>query len=158
MRDVVDEDDNVVGQATKTEIESKGLICRVSFILLQNSDGRLVLQQRSANKRAYPLYWSGAAAGHLEAGESYESAAARELHEELGIEAELTLLGRFYSAEDREMVGVLVGRHDGPYKFEPMEVAQVKLMTPEELLRQAPSMKLTTFVERSLPMLNDSQK
>jgi isopentenyl-diphosphate delta-isomerase len=154
MRDVVNEDDEVVGQADKAEIEAKGLICRVAFILLLSKDGRLLLQQRKATKRFYPLYWSGAAAGHLISGESYEVAAHRELFEELGIETDLHFLGRFLSTEDREMVGVLAGYHDGPVSVEEMEVEQVRLFSLEELAQRPDDMLITSFVERSLPMLD----
>ncbi len=83
MRDVVDENDEVIGVADKHVIERFGLNCRVAFVMLMRSDGRLLLHQRSENKRAYPLYWSGAAAGHVDAGETYADAASRELREEL---------------------------------------------------------------------------
>lgn len=154
IRDVVNEEDQVTGQATKEEIEAQRLICRVCFIMLVNKDGELMLQRRSANKRAYPLYWSGAAAGHLIAGESYEQGATRELREELGIAAELDFVGKFFSEEDREMVGVLLGFYDGaPLKVEPMEVDRVEYFTPERLRSELPEMKVTSFVERSLPLV-----
>lgn len=155
MRDYVDEEDKVLGQATKERIEAEGLICRVSFIVLRNSENRLLLQQRSSNKRFYPLFWSGAAAGHLIAGESYEEGAVRELLEEMTIETPLDYLGKFYSADDREMVGVFVGTYDGTYDFEPMEVAQVKTFSLEEIAHRPDDMKITTYVERSLPLLQE---
>lgn len=153
MRDIVNENDEVIGQATKEEVAAKGLICRVSFIMLVNSKGELLLHQRSANKKAYPLYWSGAAAGHLIRGETYEQAAIRELKEELGVEAELEFVGKFFSEEDREMVGVFLGHYDGPIKIEPMEVERVEYHRPERLQRELASMKVTSYVERSLPLI-----
>lgn len=153
LRDVVDADDEVVGTATKEEIEADGLNCRVAFILLTTSGGRLVLQQRAATKRAYPLFWSGAAAGHLIAGESYDEAARRELREELGIATELAFIGKFYSREDREWVGVFVGTHNGPYTAEPLEVEAVRTYEIDELTENTDSLKLTSFVERALPLL-----
>lgn len=153
LRDVVDEEDNVVGQATKQLISEKGLICRVSFIMLVDGKGRLLLQQRSASKRAYPLYWSGAVAGHLSSGESYEEAARREMMEELGIEAELEFLGKFFSAEDREMVAVFLGHHDGPVEIERREIAQIRYFTPATLKAKLSDMKVTSFVERALPLV-----
>lgn len=155
MRDVVDENDEVVGQADKYVIERFGLNCRVAFVMLMRSDGELLLHQRSANKRAYPLYWSGAAAGHVDAGESYEDAANRELREELGIEADLDFVGRFYSKEDREMVGVFVGRYDGDVDVEPQEVAAVEHFSIEAVEQRPESMMVTSFVERSIPLVAD---
>lgn len=153
MRDIVNRDDEVVGQADKSEFGPNGHICRVAFIMLSNSKGQLLLHQRSANKKAYPLYWSGAAAGHLNAGETYDQAAHREMHEEIGVAANLEFVGKFYSHEDREMVGVFLGRYDGEVNVEPHEVAQVRYFTPAELDRERPGMQVTSYVERSLPMV-----
>ncbi len=153
MRDVVNEQDEIIGQATKEEVAAKGLICRVAFIMLMNRDDELLLHQRSANKRAYPLYWSGAAAGHLISGETYEEAARREMKEEIGVEATLEFVGKFFSEEDREMVGVFLGHYDGPIKAEPFEVARVENFSPDRLKAERPNMRITSYVERSLPLV-----
>ena len=60
-RDVVDENDFVIGRAPKEQFDGVTLICRVAFIMLANSKGELLLHQRSSNKRFYPLHWSGTA-------------------------------------------------------------------------------------------------
>lgn len=153
MRDVVNERDEVIGRADKSTIVEQGLICRVAFIMLANSLGELLLHQRSANKTAYPLYWSGAAAGHLVSGESYRAAARRELREEIGVEVDLQFVGKFYSDEDREWVGVFLGFYDGEVTVEPAEVARVERFSPERLNEERSRMKITSFVERSLPLI-----
>jgi isopentenyl-diphosphate Delta-isomerase len=153
MRDVVNEQDEIVGRAPKEEFTAQRLICRVAFIMLANRNGDLLLHQRAATKKAYPLYWSGAAAGHLISGESYEQGATRELKEELGVETPLELVGKFYSEADREMVGVFLGFYDGPLEIEHQEVAQVDYFSLERLKRELSLMKVTSFVERSLPMI-----
>ncbi|SRR6266516_1430479 len=153
MRDIVNEEDVIIGQATKEDVAAHNLICRVCFIMLVNSRGELLLHQRSANKRAYPLYWSGAAAGHVISGESYQDAAQREMKEEIGVEADLEFIGKFFSKDDREMVGVFLGYYDGPIEIEPMEVEQVDYFSPERLEQEMPRMKVTSYVERSLPLV-----
>ena len=47
--------------------------------------GELFLQKRSPWKDKHPNKWDSSAAGHLDAGEDYETAARRELSEELGL-------------------------------------------------------------------------
>ncbi|MCH4539920.1 NUDIX domain-containing protein [Brucella tritici] len=44
----------------------------------------ILLGRRSPDRRAYPNRWSFPG-GHVEAGESFESALQREIHEELGL-------------------------------------------------------------------------
>lgn len=153
MRDIVNRNDEVVGQATKEEVAAKGLVCRVSFVMLVNSKGELLLHQRSANKKTYPRYWSSAAGGHLISGESYGDGATRELKEELGVEADLEFVGKFFSDETQEMVGVFLGFYDGPVKIEPMEVERVEYFTPERLALEMPRMNVTSFVKNSLPLV-----
>src|ERR1700729_1431413 len=101
--DIVNVDDTVIGTAPKDEARQKGLLTRVSFIVLLNSQNELYLQQRKATKKTYPLYWSGSAAGHVRSGETYHQAALRELQEELGITVELTEIGKFTSEVDKEI-------------------------------------------------------
>jgi isopentenyl-diphosphate Delta-isomerase len=155
LRDVVNEQDLVLGQASKEEIEAKSLICRVAFIMLANDDGELLLHQRAATKRAYPLYWSGAAAGHLKAGESYMECALREVKEEIGLTVDLEDVGHFYSEADREMVAVFLGSCSDltDLKIEPMEVEKVEFFSPERLEQERSSMMVTSFVERSMPLI-----
>jgi 8-oxo-dGTP pyrophosphatase MutT (NUDIX family) len=118
-----------------------------------NDRGELLLHRRSANKRAYPLHWSGAAAGHVASGETYGQAAVRETKEEIGVEPRLDFLGKFFSEEDREMVGVFLGHYDGPLKLEPREVDSIEYFSPDRLQRELPNMRVTSFVARSLPLV-----
>ena len=48
----------------------------------------VLLQKRSANKDSFPNCYDCSSAGHVSAGETFESAAIRELYEELSIEAD----------------------------------------------------------------------
>lgn len=97
---IVDEDDRPVGQATKQEAWDKGLIHRVVRIMIEDDQGRILLQHRSPTKIPYPNTWDNSAAGHVDAGEDYKTAALRELHEELGLDnLELTEVGRYRSDE-----------------------------------------------------------
>lgn len=153
MRDVVNEQDEIVGTADKGEIANRGLICRVAFVLLANQDGELLLHQRSANKNTYPHFWSGSAAGHLVSGETYEEAGARELQEEIGVSTALEMVGKFYSEPDREVVGVLLGFYDGPVEVEEYEVQRVEHFSPARLDRERENMQITSFVERALPLV-----
>ncbi|HUS26020.1 MAG TPA: NUDIX domain-containing protein [Nevskiaceae bacterium] len=87
---IVDEHDRPTGAATKQEAWDKGLIHRVVRIMIQNSQGQLLLQLRSPTKDIFPNCWDNSVAGHVDQGEDYDTAAHREVTEEIG-EADLAL-------------------------------------------------------------------
>ncbi len=93
--DVIDENDVVVSKATRKEVHSKGLPHRAVHIFLFNTSGQIYVQRRSASKDSHPLKLDSSAAGHLDSGENYAQAAARELLEELSINSELKEEFRF---------------------------------------------------------------
>lgn len=82
--DVVDDQDQVIGQATRAEVHSRSLKHRAVHIFAIDKAGNILLQKRSHLKDTCPELWDSSAAGHLDAGESYEAAVVRELKEELG--------------------------------------------------------------------------
>ena len=94
---IVDQNNNPTGSATKQEAWRDGLIHRVVRISILDPAGRLLVQKRSLDKELFPGRWDNSAAGHVDAGETYEQAALRELHEELGLEGiELQKIGDYY--------------------------------------------------------------
>ena len=84
--DVVDEQDRVVGQERREVVHRDMLFHRAVHVWMFDDEGRLLLQLRSEQKDQYPSTWTSSASGHLDAGESYDHAAARELREELGVD------------------------------------------------------------------------
>lgn len=81
---VVDENDNEIGTEYMMDAIKKGMIRRSSLVYVFNESGKLLVQQRS-EKVLKPLMLDQSAAGHVDVGETYEQAAYRELHEELGL-------------------------------------------------------------------------
>lgn len=69
----------------------------------QPSGMEYLMQKRADNKDSFPGCWDAATTGHVDAGEDAITAALRELHEELGVNADpskLTLLFRTKSSTD----------------------------------------------------------
>jgi 16S rRNA (adenine1518-N6/adenine1519-N6)-dimethyltransferase len=85
MFDVVDDDDAVVRQEQRALVHAQGLLHRAVHMFVFNKTGELYLARRSHLKDTHPRRWGSSAAGHLDAGEDYETAASRELQEELRI-------------------------------------------------------------------------
>jgi isopentenyldiphosphate isomerase len=82
---IVDEEDRVIGAAPLKEVWKKGWMHRIVRIMVEDTDGRVLLQKRSKHMELFPECWDHSAAGHVDEGDSYEQAAERELQEELGI-------------------------------------------------------------------------
>lgn len=126
--DVVDAQDNVLYQATRAEVHEKGLIHRAVHILVFNKNRDCLLQKRSMLKDRHPGVWDSSAAGHLDAGEDYATAARRELAEELGItEAPLIHLGNLPPSPETGMehVALYAARYDGRVHFPAAEISAV---------------------------------
>ena len=86
--EVVNERGEVLYEATRSEIHSKGLLHKEIHVWLYTPDGKLVFQHRSKMKDTFPDKLDASVGGHVDIGESYEKAALRECKEELGIEIE----------------------------------------------------------------------
>lgn len=94
--DIIDIDNNVIGQTSKADVHEQGLRHRVSAVLLKNNEGKYLFPTASDIKvEAGKLYHS--AAGHVSSGESYKISAIRELEEECGVAVEdVTYLGTYW--------------------------------------------------------------
>src|SRR3989338_6631681 len=137
----VDENDNVVGAGTGKEAREKGICHRISRIFLFNSKGELLIQKRSDNSTTLPGRYDQSAAGHVDEGEDYLTAAKRELEEEVGVKGiELTEKGKFFT-DEKDQPGKIVKRfnmlytatYDGEVKPSPEVVSEVRWIDPKEL-------------------------
>ncbi len=134
--DVVDEQDKVLRQATRREVHDNNLIHRAVHILVFNKNHDCLLQKRSMFKDRHPGVWDSSAAGHLDAGEDYTTAAHRELREELGIEnARLVEVGSLPPSEQTgyEHVRIFAAMQDGRISFPAAEIEGV-LPFPAKLI------------------------
>jgi isopentenyl-diphosphate Delta-isomerase len=84
---LVDEQNNVLGTMPKAEVHgaTTPLHRGFSLFVFRSSDQHVLLQQRSAKKRTWPLIWSNSCCGHPGPGESNVDAARRRLKYELGL-------------------------------------------------------------------------
>jgi 16S rRNA (adenine1518-N6/adenine1519-N6)-dimethyltransferase len=134
--DVVDEADEVTGQATRREVHERNLLHRAVHVFVLNRHGELLLQKRSRFKDVHPGVWDSSVAGHLDAGENYEAAAARELDEEMGIQGvSPEEIGRISPCESTgwEHVRLFLVRWDGVPRFPSSEVEAALWMGSDEL-------------------------
>ena len=135
--DIVDEHDNVIGQATRNEAHKKFLRHRFTRILVKNTAGKIILFQRTPHpKESFPNQWDSAG-GHMSTGEDYLESAHRELTEEYSIVAdELTEIGTMdvVIPEVENMYGkAFITTHDGPYIGD-VEVGNITAWDEEEVI------------------------
>ena len=84
---MVDAQDRVIGSESRDLVHVNNLRHRAIHVLIFNQRGELFIQKRSIWKDTHPGKWDSSTAGHVDARESYEESARRELREEIGIES-----------------------------------------------------------------------
>ena len=84
--DILDNQGNLTGRhCLKSIAHKEGLNHATVHIWFYTPEGNILLQQRAATKKIYPLLWDVSVAGHVNSGESLLTAAIREVKEEIGI-------------------------------------------------------------------------
>ena len=152
----VDENDVVVGPVSKADSHyQSGKLHRAFSVLLFNSEGKLLLQQRAHDKITFPSVWANSCCSHPLASEEemdesnahgVKIAAIRKLDQELGIAADSLNIDDFvfitkmrYSARmnadwiEREIDHILMIQADVELNPNPNEVSNVKWVSATEL-------------------------
>lgn len=128
---LVDEDDNEIGNLAKDRChDGQGQLHRAFSLFIFNRRGEVLLQQRSSQKRLWPMYWSNACCSHPRRGEEMSEAVNRRLQQELGMTSELEFLFKFiYQAHydeagsEHELCWVYLGRSSDDIVVNANEIA-----------------------------------
>ena len=97
---IVDENDNIIGEDIRENVHKKGLLHREIWIFIYNKDLEILFQKRSSSKDTFPNKLDISIGGHVDMGHGYIDTAIKELKEEAGITAkkeELIYLGKLKS-------------------------------------------------------------
>jgi isopentenyl-diphosphate delta-isomerase len=126
MMVLVDADDRIIGTGEKLETHRNGTLYRAFSVIVWSSAGRLLLQKRAIRKYHSGGLWTNACCGHPRPKEDIETAARRQLEEEMGFTCKLSPLGTItYRAEfeggmvEHELVHVFRGLYDGTVSPDP---------------------------------------
>jgi isopentenyl-diphosphate Delta-isomerase len=105
--DIVNENDEVIGKELKSKKNKKGFISRVAAVYLLDSENNFLMCKRASHKDDAADLWDLAVCGNVESGETYAKAAKRELREELDIDCELKMLGKFFEEVEATKGGIM---------------------------------------------------
>jgi isopentenyl-diphosphate delta-isomerase len=138
---LVDADDREIGSMTKARChEGDGALHRAFSLFVFNRAGELLVQQRSAGKKLWPLHWSNSCCSHPRHGETTDEAIHRRLAQELGIRSELHFLYKFqYQARyqdvgsENEICSVYLGVSDDEVRPNRHEISAWRWIGAERL-------------------------
>lgn len=137
---LVNDTDEAVGTMEKMEAHRKGELHRAFSIFIFNSNGEMLLQQRSLHKYHSGGLWTNACCSHPHPGEDLEAATRRRLQYEMGIETGITKLFDFIYAADLEnglkeyeFDHVFAGEYDGEINPNPEEVMNYCYRSMDEI-------------------------
>ncbi|NDV67612.1 NUDIX domain-containing protein [Dysgonomonas sp. 25] len=137
---LVDEQGNIVGQATRAQCHSGSkLLHPVVHLHIFNNNGELFLQKRSPKKDIQPDKWDTSSAGHIDLGENPDTAVRREAYEELGITGIEPVFITSYILEneqERELSYCYYIVYDGVIQVDNDEVADGRFWTLTEIEEQ----------------------
>ncbi len=104
--DVLDTTGKPTGEVlSKREIHARGKLHRAVHLYLFDRENNLLLQRRSPHVDYYPNRLSISVTGHVDAGETSQAAAQRELREELGIDIDTGQLKFLFSLRQDSTLG-----------------------------------------------------
>ena len=133
--DVVNERDEVIGQAPRKEVHARGLWHRAVHVLVFNARGEVFLQKRSMLKDTAKGKWDSSSSGHVDRGEDYDVCAVRELREEIGLTVKETP-PRLFKVDACKETGwefcwIYRCENEGPFTLHPDEIETGAWFAPE---------------------------
>lgn len=136
----VDEMDREVGAIEKIKAHKEAVLHRAFSVIVRNSKGEILLQQRYHGKYHSPSLWTNTCCSHQRVGETLEQSIHRRMKEEMGFDCDVREVFHFlYKAEfdnqltEHEIDHVFIGEYDGVVNPDPMEVENIRWMTVDAL-------------------------
>jgi isopentenyldiphosphate isomerase len=106
MLDIVDENDQIIGQALRSKIHTEGLRHREIHVWFITPDKQIIFQKRAADKEIAPNLLDATVGGHVELGMTYQQTAFEEIAEETGLdikEQDIIFIDK-YKSDDTDAV------------------------------------------------------
>ncbi len=143
LLDLVNKSDEVIGTINRKDYnkllsDNLGYI-RAADLFILNSEGKIYVPTRTADKTIAPNGFDFSAGGHVESGEDYLSSIIREVNEELNliIEPEYVMLIDKTIQDDIKYIRYLyLYRTDDTPIYNPHDFVTAEWMTSAELIQQ----------------------
>ena len=143
--DLVNEQDEVIGNMPRSEVHAKRLHNhRFINCFIKNSEGRLWIPRRQKNKKLFPSALDFSVGGHVSSGETYEEAFIREAMEELNLDVTkipYKILGKLNKPNDGVsafMIVYEIESNDVP-NYNKEDFTEYYWLTPQEILERLDS-------------------
>lgn len=134
--DIVNDNNEVIGQAERGEINQKKLPHRIVHILVFNDRGEITLYKRTPWNKFCPNCWTTSAGGYVQAGETYEQAALREYKEELGVTSPVELAYKDIYEDGqglKKFLQTFKTVYNGPFSPDREKVSEIKFLTFDKI-------------------------
>ncbi len=168
--DVVDSSDSVMFTLERSKIHQLGLCHRAVHVLIfsnKKSPRKILLQKRSSAKDLFPNLYTTSCSGHVDSGETYQTAFVREMREETGLNVEFSqarFIGKIKPCREtgNEFTAVyeFVCAENSKFAYNLDEVAALEWLDEDEFVRKietspelfTPSfMKVYSFFKKAQP-------
>lgn len=137
---LVNKKDEQIGTGEKLKVHREGKLHRCFSILIFNSKGELLIQQRAKSKYHSPGLWANACCSHPRPNEDLKTATKRRLKEEMGIKASylkefstFTYKAKIGNLIEHEIDHVFVGKFESQPKPNRKEVQDFKWINLQDL-------------------------
>lgn len=85
LLNIVNEDDQIIGQELRTKIHEVGLLHDEIHVYFVNEKKEIFFQHRAKDKDLFPDLLDATVGGHVEIGDNYQETAIKETEEETGL-------------------------------------------------------------------------
>ncbi len=136
--DIVNDRNAVIGRISKDQLYDGPNNHRIVHVLIYNDKGEIALQLRSRMVAFLPSHWTTVVGGHVQAGETVEQAAKREMNEEIGLVAPIKKLFEIIYVPPRvpgmkKFLTVFKTTHNGPFSPNPEDVERIEFFSPNKI-------------------------
>jgi isopentenyl-diphosphate Delta-isomerase len=155
--DVVDEQDNVIGRASRLDCHANNLLHRSVMFFIFDEAGRVLVNKRSQHKEFFGGLYSIVLGGHVSCGDTYDETVVREAKEEAEITSKPFRMGFFrkrlpQEGENVTVYGFVADRHPNLLKD---EIEWGRFMSLEEAKLMISSEEFIPETAQLLPILEE---